>query len=61
MICMYVHTYFVRVTTIHTTLTLIKGSYVANCIAGLHIKTQVVSHEAQEEAESDIPDRLETI
>ena len=36
-------------------------NYLANCISGLHIKTQVVSHKAKEEAESGTPDRLETI
>ena len=34
------------------------GSYVSNCIAGLHIKIQVVSHEAKEEAASPTDSRL---
>ena len=36
------------------------GSQVANCITVLYIKTQVVSHQAKEEAESSTLDRLKT-
>ena len=37
------------------------ANYLANCIAGLHIKTKVVSHKTKEEAKSlsGTPDRFE--